>query len=108
LQAATVITAQGEDRKPEILMAMTLSVSSLTSDRFPQAGSAASDDRDLFTLPRAAQKLSVSKRTLERLIASGAFPPPVKIGRSSRVMRTDIANYLDQLCRQRGDCRGTS
>ena len=89
-------------------MAMTLSVSSLTSARFPRAEPAAGDDRELFTLPRAAQKLSVSRRTLERLIASGAFPPPIKIGRSSRVMRTDIANYLDQLCRQRGDNRGTS
>jgi hypothetical protein len=40
--------------------------------------------------------------------ASGVFPPPVKIGRSSRVLRTEIATYLDQLCRQRGDQRGAS
>lgn len=66
------------------------------------------ENRELFTLPRAAQQLSVSKRTLERLMARGVFPPPVKIGRSSRVLRTDIAAYLDQLCRERGDQRGTS
>jgi excisionase family DNA binding protein len=63
---------------------------------------------ELFTLPRAAQQLSVSKRTLERLIASGAFPSPIKIGRSSRVLRTDLATYLDRLCQQRGDKRGAS
>ena len=66
------------------------------------------DDRDLYTLPRAAQKLSVSKRTLQRLIASGAFPTPVKIGRASRVMHEDIAGYLEQLRRERGDKLGTS
>ena len=66
------------------------------------------DDRDLFTLPRAAQVLSISKRTLERLIAGGVFPRPVKIGRASRVMRSDIAIYLEQLRRARGDNIGAS
>ncbi len=47
--------------------------------------------------------MSISKRTLERLISSGAFPSPVKIGRSSRVLRRDLDRYLDQLCRERGD-----
>lgn len=65
-------------------------------------------DRDLFTLPKAAEKLSISKRTLDRLIASGTFPHPVKIGRSSRVLRGDITRYLDQLCRERGDILGAS
>lgn len=63
----------------------------------------ASDQRDLLTLPSAAQRLSISKRTVERLISSGAFPPPVKIGRSSRVPCGDLSRYLDQLCRERGD-----
>lgn len=66
------------------------------------------DERDLFTLPGAARKLSLSRRTLERLISRGDFPPPVKIGRSSRVMRGDIAHYLEQLRRVRGDKLGTS
>ena len=42
------------------------------------------ENRELFTLPRTAAQLSISKRTLERLIASGVFPPPVKIGRMQR------------------------
>jgi excisionase family DNA binding protein len=62
-----------------------------------------SEQRDLLTLPCAAQSLSISKRTLERLISSGVFPPPVKIGRSSRVPRSDLVRYLEQLCRERGD-----
>lgn len=66
------------------------------------------DGRLLLTLNQAALSLSVSKRTLERLIAGGAFPPPLKIGRSSRVSREDISNYLEQLRRARGDKPGTS
>ncbi len=80
--------------------------SSVLSPSFKSSSPAsppASDHRDLLTLPSAAQRLSISKRTLERLIASGAFPSPVKIGRSSRVPRSDLARYLDQLCRERGD-----
>jgi len=67
-----------------------------------------SDDRLLLTLKQAALTLSISKRSLERLISSGTFPVPLKIGRSSRVSRDDIANYLEQLRRQRGDKPGMS
>ena len=88
-------------------MAMTLSVPAPTRLLSP-IPPATTDDRDLFTLPHAAHMLSISKRTLERLIAGGIFPPPVKIGRASRVMRSDIANYLEQLRRQRGDKIGAS
>ncbi len=86
---------------------MTQSIPPIAKPPSP-ISSAPVDDRDLFTLPRAAQKLSISKRTLERLIAGGVFPPPVKIGRSSRVAREDIANYLEQLRRERGDKIGAS
>jgi excisionase family DNA binding protein len=100
--------AHREDRKPEILTAMTHPIPVFQSNCKPAAFAAANDVPDLLTLPRAAHRLSVSKRTLERLIASGAFPPPVKIGRSSRVPCADISAYLDQLCSQRGDKRGAS
>lgn len=100
--------AHREDRKPEILSAMTHSVSASQPNRKPPSDTSADDAPDLLTLPRAAHLLSVSKRTLERLISGGTFPPPVKIGRSSRVLRTDISAYLDQLCRERGDKRGAS
>ena len=87
---------------------MNVTSSPSTSDPSPAHPPAMPENCELFTLPRAAAQLSISKRTLERLIAGGVFPPPLKIGRSSRVLRTDITSYLDQLCRQRGDQRGAS
>ena len=74
----------------------------------PSATSADPEVRLLLTLDQTAVVLAISKRTLERLIAGGAFPAPLKIGRSSRVPREDIADYLEQLRRQRGDKVGTS
>ena len=50
----------------------------------------------------------ISKRTLNRLIAGGTFPAPLKIGRASRVAREDIAGYLETLRRERGDKIGPS
>lgn len=67
-----------------------------------------SDESDLLTLPHAAAKLAISRRSLERLIARGEFPPPLKLGRASRVHRSDLANYLEQLRRARGEKIGTS
>ena len=72
------------------------------------SASAGPDGRLLLTLNQTALALAISKRTLERLIAGGAFPVPLKIGRSSRVPREDIADYLEQLRRQRGDKVGAS
>jgi len=51
----------------------------------------------LLTLEQASQLLSISKRTLERLISSGDFPRPLKLGRSSRVSVDDVGAYLDRL-----------
>lgn len=65
-------------------------------------------DRLLLTLPQAAHTLTISKRTLERLIAAGDFPAPVKIGRSSRVPMADLAAYLERLCLERGTKPGLS
>lgn len=59
-------------------------------------------------MKQAASSLSISKRTLDRLIAAGSFPPPLKIGRASRVSPADIAAYLERLRRDRGDKLGTS
>lgn len=51
----------------------------------------------LLTLQQAAQLLAVSKRTLERLIASGQFPAPMKIGRASRLAQDDVNGFLQRL-----------
>lgn len=65
------------------------------------------DDCQLFTMREAAAGLTVSKRTLERLIAAGEFPKPVKLGRSSRVPASDIAAYIEGLIRRRNSGRAT-
>jgi excisionase family DNA binding protein len=56
----------------------------------------------LLTLHDAAQRLAVCRRTLERLIAAGEFPRPVKLGAASRVPLVDVQSYLAKLMRERG------
>jgi excisionase family DNA binding protein len=50
----------------------------------------------------AAELLAVSKRTLQRLIAAGEFPTPVKIGATSRVRVEDLERYIEQQRRKAG------
>lgn len=49
----------------------------------------------LITLEQAAQRLAISRRTLERLMAAGEFPAPLKLGRSAWV--ADVDAYCAQL-----------
>lgn len=72
------------------------------------ASSVTADEKALLSLEDAAMSLAISKRTLCRLIARGDFPPPLKIGRASRVSRRDLVHYVDQLLLSRGDTRGMS
>lgn len=51
----------------------------------------------LITMEQAAQRLAISRRTLERLIAAGEFPSPLKLGRASRLAVEDIDAYCAQL-----------
>ncbi len=51
----------------------------------------------LITLEEAAQRLAISRRTLERLIAAGEFPSPFKIGRASRLATADLDAYCAEL-----------
>lgn len=50
----------------------------------------------LVSLNDAAETLAVSKRTLQRLIASGGFPPPVKVGAASRIRVEDLERYIER------------
>ena len=61
----------------------------------------------LVTLKQAAQRLGICRRTLERLIARGEFPSPLKIGRSSRVAVADVEAYVAQLMDARGERRAS-
>lgn len=56
-----------------------------------------SDSKKLITLDEAANLLSVSRRTLEREIAAGRFPRPLKIGRATRVAVFVLEGYLSKL-----------
>lgn len=56
--------------------------------------------RLLVTLAEAAQRLAISKRTLEREIAAGRFARPVKIGRASRVPVSELDAYIRRLTGQ--------
>lgn len=87
---------------------MTIPIYSVRPPILPVAPVPAHDERLLVTLDQAADSMAISKRTLSRLIAGGAFPPPLKIGRASRIDRKDIAIYLEQLRRARGDKLGNS
>ena len=51
----------------------------------------------LLTLQEAADRLSISKRSLEREIQRGNFPPPLKIGRATRVEVADLVRYVEGL-----------
>jgi len=55
----------------------------------------------LLTLGEAARRLTISRRTLERLISERKFPFPVKINRSSRVLLSDLDAYLSKLVQHR-------
>lgn len=55
----------------------------------------------LLSVPEAAKRLGVCRRSLERLIADGVFPRPVKLGRSSRVPVTDVERFVETLTRER-------
>lgn len=50
---------------------------------------------DLQTIPatEAARLLAIHRNTLDRLIARGDLPA-YKIGRSVRIRKTDLENYL--------------
>lgn len=59
-----------------------------------------SDPTRLLTFPQVAERYAMSRRTIERMIASGDFPKPVKIGRATRFLDSDIENHLQQLKRR--------
>jgi len=55
----------------------------------------------LLSLKEVAQRLGISRRTLERLIAAGDINIPVKVGRCSRLFESDLMEYLTKLRERR-------
>ncbi|MDC0200934.1 hypothetical protein OAK04_00945 [Verrucomicrobia bacterium] len=50
----------------------------------------------LISKKEAASLLSISTRTLDRLVSSGNFPNPIKVGGSSRFLLYQITNFINQ------------
>lgn len=61
----------------------------------------ANHTEQLVSLPAAAAKLDVSLRSLYRLMAQRELAPPVKVGRSSKLLLSDIDSYIHRLKSQR-------
>jgi predicted DNA-binding transcriptional regulator AlpA len=55
------------------------------------------DLKRLIGLGKAAEILDISLRELQRRIAAGEFPRPVKIGRLSKVLVEDVLSYIETL-----------
>lgn len=53
-----------------------------------------SPDPDILTLEETAEYLRIGRRTLERLLANGEFPPAVKVGQQWRVHRRALEAYF--------------
>lgn len=53
------------------------------------------------TLKDAAGILSINIRTLQRLIASGAFPKPIKVGACSRILVEDLERFVERRRREK-------
>ena len=55
----------------------------------------------LITVGQVADMLSISVRQVWRLIADGSLPRPVKIGKVSRLLLSDVEIFVEELKLQR-------
>jgi len=55
----------------------------------------------LLTLDEVAIQLGISVREVYRIMAEGELPPPVKIGRASRIPESEVAAYIETLKNRR-------
>lgn len=55
----------------------------------------------LISIKDTAKILNISVRAVYRLIASGEINPPIKIGGSSKIIESDIVNYIENLKNRR-------
>ena len=81
---------------------------SSSADRWIQAGTASDNlnrkdlmsqittDR-LISIREVSRRLGLSIRAVYRLIASGEFPRPVKVGGASRFYESDLITFMDSL-----------
>jgi len=55
----------------------------------------------LLKLDEVGRMLSVCRRSVERLVARGDLPRPVKIGRVSRLPASEVAAYIERVKQER-------
>jgi predicted DNA-binding transcriptional regulator AlpA len=55
----------------------------------------------LLKLKTVAKNLGISERGVYRLIARGILPPPIKIGRCSRLFESDVLALKERLKQDR-------
>ena len=60
------------------------------------------DADELLTADELAEELKISPRTLERWRARGIGPAWVRVGRSPRYRRSDVAEWLQEQRQQGG------
>jgi prophage regulatory protein len=59
----------------------------------------------LLKLRHVLEVTALSRATLYRMMEQGAFPRPVKFGRASRWVASEIAGYIEACRRAREPCR---
>src|SRR5262249_1728924 len=100
-------SASGENPKEESSMATIGNAADSTSveaSPTPSALPAQAESR-LLSFDDVRARVSLSRTTLYALIRSNAFPEPVKIGRSSRWLASEIERWVGGLAVSRRDQR---
>jgi len=55
------------------------------------------ENRDLLTVEQVAERLSMSVRSLQRMVKRGKFPPPIRYTRRLvRWKRTELTAWVDR------------
>lgn len=55
------------------------------------------EPENLISLKKAAVRINVSVRSLYRLIADHELPPPVKVGRLSKMCESEVDDYITKV-----------
>jgi len=60
---------------------------------------ALAEESTFVSKPEAAEMIGVSVRTLERLVATGRFPPPIRFGRRPRWLKKALSRWIEGGCK---------
>lgn len=97
---AHVITTHGRGESPRGA-SWHLRTPSIANKGFVMEKVIHSEENRLLSVKETAHRLGVSRRTLERQVANGAFPGPLKVGCKSLFFVADVEAYFAKLRAQR-------